>query len=910
MIRIVPYRTKYFLPQRLAKFSFLTGAFAVVVGCVVLAGWALDVPSIKSVFPALAVMKANTALCFVLSGSALMLWHLSATSSFQGRKASVARIAARVCAALVVIVGAIVLCENAVHWNAGIDELFFRDTATQPPAVPGRMSPATAFAFVVLGAGLLFTIARTNRSARIAQVLAVVIIVTGVLSLFGYLYNVHELYAVRLFVSVALHTAATFVVIGVGVLLARPAHGWIQQLTANTSSALMSRRLLLSACVLFPLIAWLRVQGQQLHWFGPQFGLAMQTACGMIVIAGLIWFNTRAANAAELRLRYLNRLYAVLTEINGLIVHAHDVTDLFEQSCRIAVDVGQFPFAWFGMVDREGDRVVPVASAGTAGGLLENPDERFMIGASPDASPISEVVLTGRPVVINDLTTASSVPFRAEMLAQGIRSVAKLPLTLNGEVIGVFVLHAEISDFFDQDEMALLAEMAGDIAFALDHIEKERKLGYLAYYDALTGLANVVLLRDRLKQRLAEAKRDGVRVALMIIDILHFKMINDTFGRTAGDEVLRHIAIRLTAHFCDAGPLARVGPDYFAAILTKVESETDIVHAQEQLVRECFDVPFHIGGESILVSVRAGVAVFPDDAADESTLFSNAEAALKNAKHAGDKCLFYSSKINDSVAERVRLEMRLRAAVQRQQFVLHYQPKVDTQTRRIVSLEALIRWQSPELGLVAPMRFIPLLEEMGLINEVGAWALRQAATDIAHFKQTSSPDVRVAVNVSAVQLRQTDFVETVVNALGSEASGSTIDLEITESLIMENIEASIAKLREISALGIRIAIDDFGTGYSSLAYLAKLPVHFLKIDRVFVMELPNEPDAVTLIGGMITLAHSLGLNVIAEGVETEEQASLLQEFDCDELQGYLISKPLPLQECLQLVERHAQPSSN
>jgi EAL domain-containing protein (putative c-di-GMP-specific phosphodiesterase class I) len=305
-----------------------------------------------------------------------------------------------------------------------------------------------------------------------------------------------------------------------------------------------------------------------------------------------------------------------------------------------------------------------------------------------------------------------------------------------------------------------------------------------------------------------------------------------------------------------------------------------------------FGVPFEVGETKLRLAARTGIALFPDDATDPEALLCNAEAALKKAKARGERYLFYTQEMTARIAEQLALENRLRQALEKDEFVLHYQPKVDIEGRTMVGMEALIRWQSRELGLVPPLQFIPLLEQTGLILEVGAWALERAARDRRSWVEAGLMPPRIAVNVSAIQLRRGDFVETLERAIAGGASPPGIDLEITESLIMEDIHASIEKLNAVRRLGVGVAIDDFGTGYSSLFYLARLPVEALKIDRSFVATMADEPTTMTLVETMISLAHSLRLKVVAEGVESEAQAKILRRLGCDELQGYLFSRPL------------------
>ncbi len=344
----------------------------------------------------------------------------------------------------------------------------------------------------------------------------------------------------------------------------------------------------------------------------------------------------------------------------------------------------------------------------------------------------------------------------------------------------------------------------------------------------------------------------------------------------------------------DADLLARVGADRFAVVLPDVRLETDVARLIEKTMAAFQTHPFHLEGAVFRVAAKVGVAVFPDDGADAETLFRNAEAALKKAKARGDRYLFYTQKMTEAIAGRVDLENQLRHALDNGEFVLYYQPKVNLDSGRLTSAEALIRWNDPRTGLVPPGRFIPILEETGLIHDVGRWAMRKAVEDHLRWRSSGLAAVRVAVNVSPLQLRDRHFVDEIRQALGVDAHAAAgLELELTESLIMEDVELNIASLRAIRAMGVSIAIDDFGTGFSSLSYLSKLPVDTLKIDRSFVVDMTGAPEGLALVSTIITLAHSLKLKVVAEGVETEEQSNLLLGMRCDEMQGFLFSRPVP-----------------
>ena len=602
-----------------------------------------------------------------------------------------------------------------------------------------------------------------------------------------------------------------------------------------------------------------------------------------------------ARKESEAKIHHLNRVHAVLSGINALIVRVRDRDELFQGVCRIAIEAGQFPMAWVGLADRETKRVKPAAWGGEAAKFLASAplsmSESRAVGRGMSGSAIEEK----KAMIANDIQNDPRTQMKEQCKERGIGSLVMLPLVVQGEGIGVLALYAREIGFFDDEEMKLLLELAGDISFALDHIEKEERIEYLAYYDSLTGLANRSLFHERLVQYVNAAQSEKSKLAVAVVDVDRFKTINDTLGRQAGDELLRQIAGRIEGH---AGPIrmARISADRFAIVRTGVSSESEVARIAEQWLADCFGPPYAVSGTELRVSAKAGIALFPNDGADADALFQNAEAALKKAKATGERYLFHTQQMTERIGEKLALENKLRQALEKEEFVLHYQPMVDTATRRIESVEALIRWQSPELGLVPPMQFIPLLEETGLILEVGAWALRRAVRDHRNWKDRGLPAPRISVNVSPIQLRKRDFVATVEEALKFGALPPGIDLEITESLVMADIEANMKKLEAVRVLGVSIAIDDFGTGYSSLGYLAKLPVQSLKIDRSFIITMLRDPNVMTLVSTIVSLAHSLHLKVVAEGVDAEEQAEALKRLGCHEMQGYLISKPVPFDE--------------
>jgi diguanylate cyclase (GGDEF)-like protein len=604
---------------------------------------------------------------------------------------------------------------------------------------------------------------------------------------------------------------------------------------------------------------------------------------------------------AETKIGHLNRVHAVLSGINTLIVRVRDRDELFKQACEIAVEAGRFRLAWIGTVDKAAKRIKSVAWHGVDQDLVA----QIPLGLDPDEAETygiaGRVVTQESAIIVDDIVKDPRVLTWKESMRRGMRSLAVLPLEHSGKIVGVLALYAEEKGFFDEGEMKLLRELSGDISFALEHIAKEEKLNYLAYYDTLTGLANSTLFRDRLAQFIESARRESRPFAVALFDVDHFRAINDASGRNAGDQLLKHIATRLTEGVATPLECARLGADHFPVAMAGIRHEADAAHRVDAIHEAVFGPPYVLGDSTVKIAARAGVALYPNDGHDADTLLQHAEDALKRAKASGERSLFYAQDMSERIAERFTLENRLRRALDNDEFVLHYQPKVDLATRSVQGVEALIRWQSPEHGLVAPGEFISLLEETGLIRDVGAWALRRAVSDQRSWSEQKIAVPRIAVNVSAVQLRHRDFVEVLRETLRNGGQPPAIDIEITESLIMDDVIGTIEKLRAIRDMGVGIAIDDFGTGYSSLGYLARLPVHSLKIDRSFIVTMADDPDTMAIVSTIISLAHSLALKVIAEGVETEEQARVLRLFRCDEMQGYLISRPIPAQELVALL---------
>jgi diguanylate cyclase (GGDEF)-like protein/PAS domain S-box-containing protein len=599
---------------------------------------------------------------------------------------------------------------------------------------------------------------------------------------------------------------------------------------------------------------------------------------------------------AERRIIHLNRVHAMLSGINTLIVRVRDRNELFSEACRIATDEGGFRMIWIGLIDHKLQKIVPVASVGARDDFMAEIRDGLTLqeGSTHGSTMTARAVREAKPTVANNLEGNTSVVFHEQHFAAGIRSMAVLPLLIGGAVVGAVALYAYETEFFHEGEMKLLTELTGDIAFAIDHIEKQERLDYLAYYDVLTGLANRALFLERTAQYIRGAASGRRKLALFLIDLERFKNINDSLGRPAGDLLLKQVAAWLTRAVGDANLVARVDADHFGVVLPDIRHMRDVMRMLRKTMLEFLAHPFQLNDAVFRIAAKVGVAVCPNDGTDADTLFKNAESALKKAKLSGDKYLSYSQNMTVSDAGRLTLENQLRQALERQEFVLFYQPKVNLVTGEVTGAEALLRWNDPLTGLVNPNRIIPILEETGMMHDVGRWALNEAVASYRRWLANGLQAVCIAVNVSPMQLRNRGFLAEIRHAIGDDPlAAAGLELEITESLIMEDVRASISSLRAIRELGVRIAIDDFGTGFSSLSYLARLPVHTLKIDRSFVIDMGAGPEGLALVSTIINLAHSMKLNVVAEGVETDEQSRLLRLLNCDEIQGYWFGHPVP-----------------
>jgi diguanylate cyclase (GGDEF)-like protein len=451
--------------------------------------------------------------------------------------------------------------------------------------------------------------------------------------------------------------------------------------------------------------------------------------------------------------------------------------------------------------------------------------------------------------------------------------------------------------------------VARAIRYAIQRKKAEERLAYLAQYDPLTGLANRALFQDRLQQAVARAERSGGQLALLFVDLDRFKAVNDTFGHDCGDLLLREVAGRMEARVRKSDTVARLGGDEFAIILEDISEAEDAARVAQDMQRRLSE-PVLLSGDEVPAAASIGIALWPGSGGDR--LLKDADAAMYRAKRqGGNRQQFYTEEMNVQATARLTLERDLRRALQDEQFVLYYQPQVDLSTGRVIGAEALLRWRHLDRGLVSPGEFIPILEESRLINPVGRWALGAACRQGRSWREAGLAPVRISVNLSARQFGRRDLADDIAGALAEGGMAQEdLELEITESLLMEDPETALATLERLRKElgGVGISIDDFGTGYSSLYRLKELPVQRIKIDRSFVLGVPEDPGDAAITSAVIRLAHDLGLGVVAEGVETAEQRDFLRDRGCDEAQGYLFGRAVPAEEFARLLDPGRHPT--
>lgn len=597
----------------------------------------------------------------------------------------------------------------------------------------------------------------------------------------------------------------------------------------------------------------------------------------------------------EKHISRLTRVLKMLSGVNSAMVRIRQRREILVEACRLATSVGGYASAMVALIEPGTRTARPTAWSGSVDNQTSQ-QLTFTIAdnAAEDSSIIGRVLRTGVSMVCNDLQTLEmSLAARAPLLDSGFRSAVAYPLLVDKTPVGALMLTSYDVGAVGDEESRMLRELVANLSFALQYLHKEDEVRFLSYFDPLTSLAKRGLFCERLVRALEPRIGRRGTPAVAVIDIEQLSTINDSFGRHAGDLLLQQVADRIKRHMDSTEHLAHFGGGTFGLIMEAAGDEDEAVHWMQEQVAEIFRAPFTVDGRGIPVDVKSGFARYPDNGNDANALVQNAEGALRSAKSSGERYLPHRLELSSAVVSRMTMEHRLRGAVERQEFELHYQPKVDVRTKQIRGMEALVRWRDPEAGLVMPGAFLSLMETSGLIIPLGDWILRQAASDLRRWQGAGLNAGRIAVNISPVQLRRRAFADHLLDLVGEWRNDNTgIDIEITEGVLIDDVSSAVSQLRALRRSGVRVAIDDFGTGYSSLSRLAELPVDMLKIDRSFVNVLTSSGTGRTVAQTIITLGKAFNMTTVAEGVETPEQLETLTHLGCDQSQGYLHSRPL------------------
>ena len=665
-------------------------------------------------------------------------------------------------------------------------------------------------------------------------------------------------------------------------------------------------------------IGALRFLSHELNVFSPELIGLLQRLSENVSFALDNFDRAEEKATADEQKERLAQMFAALSATNEAIMRAKSRDELFDLVCRAAAQGGKFTSINIGLVRPDSDYLDIVAAAGPT--AASSRQVRLSINeAHPEGRGLSGRAFRSRLACIcNDyLADQTTQVFHARLRDDGANSGAAYPLLVGGRVVGIMLFVAAEKGTFTPEFVELLQRLADNVSFALENFDRadekskaDERIEYLASHDGLTGLPNREMFNEMLHHAIEVASRHGRQFALLFIDLDRFKVINDSLGHDAGDALLVEVAKRLRIVLRASDVVARLGGDEFVVLLEECGEIADVERIATSLLAE-LSRPVLLNGHECHTTASIGIAMYPQNGTDAQALTKNADMAMYLAKDDGKNAFrFFSTEVKTQSIERLTLETALRRAVEREQLSLHYQPKVDMETRQITGVEALLRWTHPELGMVPPMKFIPLAEETGLIVPIGRWVLREACAQNMAWQRRGLRPVSMAVNLSPRQFADDRLLQDVDEALiASGMSPTLLQLEVTESMVMGNVARAVKVLTAIQSRGIRLAIDDFGTGYSSMSLMKHFPIDTIKIDRSFVRDLHDDTEDQAIAQAIINMGKALGMTVVAEGVENAQQEAFLRSHACDEMQGFLFSKPLPPIQLAELLKPQALAAS-
>ncbi|MGF1760679.1 EAL domain-containing protein [Photobacterium sagamiensis] len=628
--------------------------------------------------------------------------------------------------------------------------------------------------------------------------------------------------------------------------------------------------------------------------------------------------DIRERREQEEKLRRTSRALSAIHASNMLLTRSEDEQQLYEGVCQTIVEKAGYRFAWVGLVqqDRE-ERVLPAAWAGEEQGYI-NALERCWQDEGQAPCPVAMAIRTGTQCVEMDIRSESdSFLWRKEASKRGYGAVIRFPLVLEKVAFGALSIYSAEINAFEPEEIALLQELAGDLAYGVmalrtqqKHKKAEEKITHLAFHDSLTGLPNRTTIMQLLNQAIDQIRLQGGAAAILFVDLDNFKLVNDTLGHAAGDELLCEAAERMKSVVRANDIVARQGGDEFIVLLTRYGRQTDETTLNQkaiivaQRILEEMQKPILVMGHDAYVSASIGISLFPDDAEEAAQVIQNADNAMYRAKELGrDNYQFFSRELSERQKKKMALATMLHKAIERQEFVLHYQPVVDLASGKMLGVEALIRWEKESGILISPADFLPVAEDTGLILPIGEWVIEEACCQARKWANKGI-SLQMAINMSPRQMWSADIGHDVLHIINrTGVSKNLLEFEVTESSMVKEAERTEKALEYFKKNGIKIALDDFGTGYSSLDRLKHLPFHKLKIDKSFVDGIPDDEDDVAIISATVKMSQSLGLSSLAEGIETVEQWRFLKDLGCDFGQGYYFSKPVTAAEIERLYQQ-------
>ena len=623
---------------------------------------------------------------------------------------------------------------------------------------------------------------------------------------------------------------------------------------------------------------------------------------------------TQARHRAEKAQMRLNRALRILSSCNQILSQAHDERRLLQELCELISTHGGYSFTWIGYAQPpafQEDSEETIYLMARAGAIVQTGrTQRLNPGDTPPMSEMTRLTLeTGQAQVCQEMIGSPLFRTWQDMaLAQGHHSCISLPLKSNDNTFGVLNIYAHESNAFSADEVRLLEDLSADLSFGINtlraraaHQAAETELAFLAHHDPLTKLPNRLLLRDRFEQAAYAADRNGGRVAMLFLDLDNFKEVNDSLGHGMGDELLVRVVQRLQTVLQLADTVSREGGDEFIVLLSGLNPSSNVGQVA-QTILDAMALPFEIDHYTLHTSFSIGISLYPDDGDNFDTVRKNADTALYRAKDSGRRNYrFFAEQMNEDAQTHLQMQMDLRKALQNQEFELHYQPKIDLGSGEVIGVEALIRWRRNG-ELVSPAEFIPAAEHSGLIIPIGEWVIGEACRQAVEWHRQGLPPMVMAVNLSVLQFKHGNIIDTVRAALEDHnLPAERLELELTESVLLQDVDSAINTLDRLKDLGVQLSIDDFGTGYSSLSYLKRLAADTLKIDRFFVRDVIEDADDAAIIKAVVQLGHMLHLKVVAEGVETRAQYEFLRACGCDQAQGFLFSRPVPAAELPEIV---------